>query len=123
MNNGVPKGNPRDMSQYREQAKASRLAKQEAAKSLKQDFDIVDINTWKELASKHGTRLPSYVHPNTETKYLKRLFKKVDMDIKDYLEACGVTTLKKLAALNPDYPAWAEYGLALEYIDEQKENV
>lgn len=114
------KGNPRDMSQYREQAKVSRLAKQEAAKNLKQDFNSADVNTWKELASKHGTRLPSYVHPNTETKYLKRLFKKVDMDIKDYLEACGVTTLKKLAALNPDYPAYAEYGLALEYIDEQK---
>lgn len=112
------KGNPRDMSQYREQAKASRLAKQEASKSLIQDF--ADMNTWKELASKHGVRLPSYVHPNTETKYLRRLFKKAEMDIKDYLDACGVSGLKKLAALNPDYPAYAEYGLALEYIDEQK---
>ena len=117
---GLPKGNPRDMTIYKEQAKASRLAKQEASKSLKQDFNSADVNTWKELASKHGTRLPSYVHPNTETKYLKRLFKKVDMNIKDYLEACGDTTLKKLAALNPDYPAWAECGLALDYIDEQK---
>jgi hypothetical protein len=114
----MSKGNPRDMSQYREQAKASRLAKQEASKSLKQDF--ADMNTWKELASKHGVRLPSYVHPNTESKYLKRLFKKVQMNIKDYLEACGVNTMKQLAALNPDYPAYAEYGLALEYIDEQK---
>jgi hypothetical protein len=114
------KGNPRDMSQYREQAKASRLAKQEASKSLKQDFNSADVNTWKELASKHGTRLPSYVHPNTETKYLKRLFKKVEMDIKDYLDACGVNTMKQLAALNPDYPAWAEVGYALEYIDEQE---
>lgn len=39
---GLPKGNPRDMSQYREQAKASRLAKQEATKSLKQDFNSAD---------------------------------------------------------------------------------
>lgn len=114
----MSKGNPRDMSQYREQAKASRLAKQEAAKSLKQDF--ADINTWKELASKHGVRLPSYVHPNTETKYLRRLFSKTEMDIKGYLNACGATTLKKLVAMNPDYPAYAEYGLALEWIDEQK---
>jgi hypothetical protein len=115
------KGNPRDMSQYREQAKASRLAKQEAAKSLKQDWK--DLPTWKELASKHGVRLPSYVHPNTETKYLRRLFKKVDMDIKDYLNACGVSGLKRLAALNPDYPARVEVGLALEWVDEQETGV
>ena len=114
------KGNPRDMSQYKEQAAAARKAKQEAAKNLKQDFDPADVNTWKELASKYGVRLPSYVPPNTESKYLKRLFKKVGMDIKDYLEACGVSSLKQLAALNPDYPAYAECGLALEYIDEQK---
>lgn len=111
--------NPRDMSQYRAQAVAARLAKQEAAKSLKQDFS--DIQHWKELASKHGVRLPSYVHPNTETKYLRRLFNKTEMDIKEYLDACGVSTLKKLVALNPNYPAFAECGIALEYIDEQKQ--
>jgi hypothetical protein len=113
------KGNPRDMSQYKEQAAAARKAKQEAAKSLNNEWGD-DLTHWKELASKHGVRLPSYVHPNTETKYLRRLFNKMELDIKDYLDACGVTTLKKLSALNPDYPAYVEYGLALEYIDEQK---
>lgn len=111
--------NPRDMSQYKQQAQAARLAKQEAAKNLQQSWS--DLPHWKELASKHGVRLPSYVHPNTETKYLRRLFNKVDMDIKDYLEYCGVSTLKKLVALNPNYPAFAECGIALEYIDEQKQ--
>ena len=83
---------------------------------LKNDFS--DLPHWKELASKYGVRLPSYYQPASETKYLRRLFKKVDMDIKDYLEACGVSTLKQLVKLNPDYPAYAEMGLALEYIDE-----
>ena len=44
------------------------------------------------------------------------------MDIKDYLEACGVSTLKQLIRLNPDYPAAAEVGLALEYVDEIKKS-
>lgn len=87
---------------------------------LKNDFS--DLPHWKELASKYGVRLPSYFQPASETKYLRRLFKKVDMDIKDYLEACGVSTLKQLVRLNPDYPAAAEVGLALEYIDEIKKS-
>lgn len=109
--------NPRDMSQYREQAVAARLAKQEAAKSLKQDWE--DIQHWKELASKHGVRLPSYVHPNTETKYLKRLFKKLNLDIQEYLDSCGVKTAKSLVNMNTNYPAYAEVGLALEWINER----
>jgi len=115
---GTTKGNPRDMSQYREQAKASRLAKQEASKSLKQDF--ADMNTWKELASKHGVRLPSYTAPWTETKYLKRIMKKLGVEPKEYLEACGVTTIKKLVEMNPDTPAYMEVGMLLEYYDEQQ---
>ena len=87
---------------------------------LKNDFN--DLPHWKELASKYGVRLPSYFQPNTETKYLRRLFKKVEMDIQEYLEACGVSTLKQLVKLNPNYPAAAEYGLALEYIDETKKS-
>ena len=114
---GTTKGNPRDMSQYREQAKASRLAKQEAAKSLKQDF--ADMNTWKELASKYGVRLPSYTAPWTETKYLKRAMKKLGVEPKEYLEACGVTTIKKLVEMNSDTPAYMEVGLLLEWYDEK----
>ena len=110
---------PRDMSKYREQAIAARLAKQEAAKKLDHDWGE-DLKHWKSLASKYGVRLPSYVHPNTETKYLRRLFNKTGMDIKEYLEDCGVPTLKKLVALNPNYPAYVEVGVALEYIDEKK---
>jgi hypothetical protein len=45
------------------------------------------------------------------------------MDIKDYLNACGVSGLKRLAALNPDYPARVEVGLALEWVDEQETGV
>ena len=87
---------------------------------LKSDFS--DLPHWKELASKYGVRLPSYYIPSKETKYLRRLFKKVEMDIQEYLEYCGVSTLKQLVKLNPNYPAYAELGLALEYIDETKKS-
>ena len=87
---------------------------------LKNDFS--DLTHWKELASKYGVRLPRYYIPSSETKYLKRLFKKVEMDIQEYLNACGVSTVKQLVKLNPNYPAAAEVGLALEYIDETKKS-
>ena len=87
---------------------------------LKNDFS--DLPHWKELASKYGVRLPRYYICNSETKYLRRLFKKVEMDIQEYLDACGVSTLKQLVKLNPDYPAYAELGIALEYIDETKKS-
>lgn len=108
--------NPRDMSQYKEQAVAARLAKQEAAKSLKQDWE--DIQHWKELASKHGVRLPMYTAPWTETKHLKRVMSKLNINPKEYLEDCGVSTIKKLVALNPNTPALFEVGLLLEWYEE-----
>ena len=87
---------------------------------LKNDFS--DLTHWKELASEYGVRLPRYYICNSETKYLRRLFKKVEIDIQEYLDACGVSTVKQLVKLNPNYPAAAEIGLALEHIDEVKKS-
>ena len=103
-----------------EKAKLAVQQKKEANAHLIQDFS--DENHWKSLASKYGVRLPRYYIANSETKYLKRLFKKVEIDIQEYLDACGVSTLKQLVKLNPDYPAYAEIGLALEYVDEIKKS-
>ena len=110
---------PRDMSQYKEQAAASRLAKKQyAEENLKLDY--VDSPLWRELASKYNTRLPSYVHSNTASKYLKRMLNHLGVDSKEYLEACGVTTFKQLAELNPEYTAMAECGYLLEWYDEKQ---
>lgn len=51
---------------------------------------------------------------------MKRLFKKVGIDIQEYLESCGVKSLKELNAMNPNEPAFCSVGLALEWIDEEK---
>ena len=110
---------PRDMSIYKEQAIASRLAKKQyAEENLKLDYD--DLPHWKELASKYSTRLPSYVHPNTASKYLKRMLTHLGVDSKEYLESCGVKNFKQLAELNPEYNAQAECGYILEYFDEKQ---
>lgn len=110
---------PRDMSIYKEQATASRLAKKQYAEdNLKLDY--ADAHLWRELASKYKTRLPSYVHPNTSSKYLKRVMNHLGVDSKEYLADCGVATFKQLAELNPEYTAMAECGHLLEYFDEKQ---
>ena len=112
---------PRDMSQYKEQAQASRLAKKQYAEEhLKVDY--LDSTLWRELASKYGTRLPSYIYPNTSSKYLKRVLNHLGVNAKEYLEVCGVTTFKQLVELNPEYTAMAECGYFLEYFDERMRN-
>jgi len=109
---------PRDISIYREQAQASRLAKKQyAEENLKLDY--IDSPHWRELASKYGTRLPSYIYPNTSSKYLKRVMNHLGVNAKEYLEVCGVTTFKQLAELNPEYTALAEVGLLLEWYDDK----
>jgi predicted flap endonuclease-1-like 5' DNA nuclease len=110
---------PRDMSQYKEQAQASRLAKKQwAEQNLKLTYE--DSPLWRELASKYNTRLPSYVHPNTSSKYLKRVLTHLGVDSKEYLADCGVTTFKQLAELNPEYTAMAEVGLLLEWYNSKE---
>lgn len=109
-----------EISIYREQAVAARLRKKEEASLLDQDWE--DMPHWRELASKYNVRLPTYYQPSTETKYLKRLLKQLGVDQSEYLEACGVASVKELVSLNPTYPAYVECGLLLEYYEEFVQN-
>lgn len=96
------------------------LKKQWALENLILDYE--DEQHWMMLAKKHGVRLPSQYIPNNELKYMKRIMKKLGIDPKDYLDACGVTTLKGLVKLNPTWNARAEIGLLLEYFDDSVNN-
>jgi len=101
-----------------EKAKAKREEKKKAGEGLRQNY--ADENYHRMIASELGIRMPASYLPNTEVKYLKRAAKHLNIDIKDYLEACGVKTLKQLVAMNPDMNMVCELGLYLEYIKEKK---
>lgn len=90
-----------------------------AGESLFHQFG--DQNYWKQLASLYGIRLPARHIPSTQTKYLKRVAKKLNFDYKDYLEDCGAKTLKQLVEMNENWPAYAEVGLMLEHYNEKME--
>lgn len=99
-----------------QQAKQEKIAWAKA--NLKLDWE--DLPHWKSLSSKYGFRLPSYYQPGTETRYLKRLMKHCNVDMNDYLESCGVRTVKELVCLNPTHPAFVFCGFALEWVEGVK---
>lgn len=90
--------------------------KQWALANLKQDFE--DIQVWKDLASKHAVRLPIYYAAGTEIKFVKRMSKKLGVNIDEFLESTGFTTLKQMALSNPTWPSYALCGILLEYAEE-----
>lgn len=105
----------------REKGQQARLLKKQwALENLVLDYE--DELHWQTLAKQHGVRLPSQYVPNNELKYMKRIMKKLEVDPKDYLDACGVTTLKQLVKLNPTWNARAEIGLLLEHFDDSVNN-
>lgn len=90
--------------------------KQWALVNLKQDFE--DLPVWKELASRHSVRLPIYYAAGTELKFVKRMAKKLEVNIDEFLEVTGFTTLKQMAVTNITWPSYALCGLLLEYVEE-----
>lgn len=100
-----------------EAAKKAREAKKAwAAANLQMGY--ADEDYWRQLGKEAGVRLPQRHIANTESKYLKRMLKKLDIDSKEYLESCGVRGFKELASLNPQGTALSEVGLLLEYWKE-----
>lgn len=102
---------------------AAAEARKAKAAWAKENLDLhwpQDLDVWKDLARKYNVRLPSYTQPATSTKYVKRVFKEVNIDIQEYLEASGVKSIRTLAQMNPREPAFASVGFALEWIDEYK---
>lgn len=104
---------PEQREANRQKGVEARKAKVEAAKLLKTDY--ADMKFWEDLARSSGLRLPKRYLPNTELKYLKRVCKSLGLDVSEYLESCGVNTIKQLVQLNPDWTARAECGSLLEW--------
>lgn len=107
--------------EQREQAKQTREAKKLLAEqTLKLEY--ADENHWTALASKYSVRLPVYYQPSSEIKYVRRVAKKLNIDINDFLASTGYSNVKSLALANPTWTARAICGILLEFYDDNLNN-
>ena len=107
--------------EQRQQAKETREAKKLLAeKTLKLEY--ADENHWAPLASKYSVRLPVYYQPSSEIKYVRRIAKKLNIDINEFLSSTGYPNVKSLASANPTWTARAICGTLLEFYDDNLNN-
>lgn len=99
-------------------AQAARREKILAGESLRHDW--ADVEHWRMLAKSMGTRLPQSYQPATSTKYIRKIAKKVGVDIKEWIESTGCANLTEINSLNPNTPAYAMTGWMLEWVNEFK---
>jgi hypothetical protein len=107
--------------EQRQQAKETRDAKKLLAEqTLKLEY--ADENHWAALASKYSVRLPVYYQPSSEIKYVRRIAKKLNADINEFLSSTGYSNIKSLASANPTWTARAICGTFLEFYDDNLNN-
>lgn len=107
--------------EQRAQAKETRQAKKLLAEqTLKLEY--ADENHWASLASKYSVRLPVYYQPSSEIKYVRRIAKKLNIDINEFLSSTGYSNVKSLASANPTWTARAICGTLLEFYDDNLNN-
>lgn len=99
-------------------AQEARREKILAGESLRHDW--ADVDHWRMLAKSMGTRLPQSYQPATSTKYIRKIAKKVGVDIKEWIESTGCDNLAEINKLNHNIPAYAMTGWYLEYAEEVK---
>ena len=102
-----------------EQKQLAQVARREkilAGESLRHDW--ADVDHWRILAKSMGTRLPQSYQPATSTKYIRKIAKKMGVDIKEWIESTGCNNLAEINKLNPNIPAYVMTGWMLEYFDE-----
>jgi len=79
---------------------------------LRQDF--ADASHWRHLAQIYGVRLPAWYVPGSDPRSIRRAARTLGITSDDLADVFGVRAVTALAALNPEYPAWALIGLLLE---------
>lgn len=106
--------------EQREKSRLARVAKRLwSEENLQQDF--LDVQIWRDLASKHSVRLPISYAAGTETKYYKRVTKQLGVELERFVEETGYKTIKQFAQANIRWPAYAICGLILEWYESLDE--
>lgn len=102
--------------EQREKSRLARIAKRAwSEENLQQEF--LDVQIWRDLASKHSVRLPISYAAGTETKYYKRITKQLGVELEQFVEETGFKTIKQFAKANMRWPAYAICGLILEWFE------
>lgn len=101
-----------------EKSKASREAKKAYAEAnLKTSY--LDDNYWAAKSSELNIRLPQRFEVGA--KGMRKVAKKLGVDIKEFLETTGCSNLNELVNLNPTWSGRALAGLVLEFHLEQNQ--
>lgn len=104
--------------EQRQAAKENREAAQLWAKG-NLHIKYQDEDFWKERASFYGLRMPMWWIPASETKYVRRACKKLDVNVEDFVSSSGFSNLNQLVSANPTWTAFGMVGLCIDY----KENI
>lgn len=107
--------------EQRQQVKENREAAQQWANENLLD-NFADETFWRGLSSDAGIRMPQRHVPGTDIKHMKRACKKLNIEVVDFLQSTGFSTLKQLATSNIKWPSWALVGLILEFSHDNKTN-
>lgn len=114
--NNLPSMTPEQRLVAQEKSQESRQAKRLfAEENLILDFE--DEAHWLSLAQKHDVRLPG--HYEVGPKGLKRMCKKLKVDLNEYVESTGYRTVKQLFDDNPKWGTRPMTGVFLEWVEEK----
>ena len=103
------------MSQeQREAVRLKRIADQEYARE-NLNISYADEQFWRDKASTFGLRLPLWWIPSSETKYIRRACKKLNIDINDFITSTGFSNLNQLVKANSKWTALGMVGLCIEF--------
>lgn len=106
---------PEQRLEFQEAARIKRLEQIAYAEAnLRRTF--ADEGHWRDLASKHGIRLPAWYIPGTDLKHIRRACRKLGIGSQGMRDCTGFSRAEDFAAANPAWPAFALVGLLLEHL-------
>ena len=101
----------------REEVRLKRIADQEYAREHL-NTSYADEQYWRDKASTFGLRLPLWWIPASETKYIRRACKKLNIDISGFISSTGFSNLNQLVKANSKWTALGMVGLCIEFAME-----
>lgn len=104
---------PEQRADMLEKARIAKQAKKDAAGNI---ITFTDEPHWRTIASELGVRMPQSVCQADEHKHVKRMARKLGVDINVWIkEIVGAKNLKEISDANPNAGAVGICGLFLEY--------